>query len=290
MKASPAATRRSRRARAALTFGLPLATVAALGLLVGVASTGVPYLSDGPSTDAALGPLNHCLALLLERPRLGWAVSHEGGQVAGFDARTVARCGPGGARRKWARPGVTHAAFDGEGTLWIAADGELSRMDAAEQGFESVGAFRPLALAGHARGIVALDGAGHLVSLDASGAVLGSQELASVPRGTPQLSVGPGGEVGALVLQGGVLAFETSTLAPLRLATPCAVDALWWTDAPDRVVVGCGGHPPTALRLGLRDEAPPTPAPRPSRPLVRLPGRPLFVHDCEGLPCSAELR
>jgi hypothetical protein len=98
--------------------------------------------------------------------------------------------------------------------------------------------------------------------------------------------VGPGGALAAVVLGGGVLAYEAATLAPVRSGSPCAVRGLWWLDA-DSVLLACGADDALTLAFNLRTGEWDT-APRgPRDASQRLWGRPLYVQGCDNLPCTA---
>lgn len=259
-----------------------LATVAGLGLLLAVTSGSLPYLVASPAADPNFGALNHCLASVLEGPRLGWAVAPDGSRAAAHGPTRVAVCGPQGALPVLSVPGVTALTFDGEGRLWLAAERRLLREEAPGR-LAPVGDFSAVALAGHAGGVLALDSRGQLLSVAADGAVRGALELPA-PGGS--LSVGPGGALAAVVLGGGVLAYEAGTLAPVRAGAPCAVRGLWWLDA-DSVLLACGADDALTLSFNLRTgewDA----VPRGPRALSqRLWGRALYVQGCDNLPCTA---
>ncbi|HEX8698463.1 MAG TPA: hypothetical protein VF815_06490 [Myxococcaceae bacterium] len=273
----------SRRARGLTprSWALTFVIAAALGLLVAVATTSLPYLVSSPTTDPHFGALNHCLATALPGARLGWAVSPDGTRAATFGARAVALCRPQAPASVFPAPGATAITFDGQGQLWVATRERLLREEAGQ--LLPVGDLAPVALAGHATGVLALDAAGQLLSISPEGEVLGQARLPSPGA----LSVGPEGRVAAVVVQGGVVAYEASTLAPLRAEAPCQVQELWWLDTQDRVLLACGPGDRPALRVdlrtGLREETPH----RFRTPARRLSGRPLYVQGCDGLPCTA---
>jgi hypothetical protein len=254
---------------------------AALGLLVAVATTSLPYLVSSPTTDPHFGALNHCLTAALPGPRLGWAVSPDGARAATFGARAVALCRSGASSPTvFPAPGATAISFDGQGHLWVATHERLLREEAGQ--LMPVGDFAPVALAGHAAGVIAMDSAGQLLSISPEGEVLGQARLPAPGA----LSVGPEGALAAVVVEGGMAAYEARTLALIRAEAPCQVEELWWLDAPERVLLACGPGQPTLtvdLRTGLREEAPP----RFRTPARRLSGRPLYVQGCDGLPCTA---
>lgn len=273
----------SRRARVLgpRSWALTLVIAAALGLLVAVATTSLPYLVSSPTTDPNFGALNHCLTAALPGPRLGWAVSPDGTQAATFNARAVARCRPQAPASVFPAPGVTAISFDGQGRLWVGTHERLLREEAGD--LRPMGDLAPVALAGHSAGVLALDSGGQLLSISPEGEVLGQ---ARVPA-PGALSVGPDGLLAAVVVHGGVVAYEARTLALIRTEAPCHVAHLWWLDTPERALLACGpGEQPSLvvdLRTGLREEIP-----YHSRtPARRLSGRPLYVHGCDGLPCTA---
>ncbi len=272
---------RNARALGQRSWALSLIIAAALGLLIAVVTTSLPYLVSSPTTDPAFGALNHCLTAALKGPRLGWAVAPDASRAATFGARAVALCRGDGPPSVLPAPGATAITFDGEGRLWVATHERLLREEAGK--LVPLGDFAPVALAGHAAGVIAQDTQGQLLSISPQGEVLGQARLPTAGA----LSVGPGGLVAAVLVDGGVVAYEARTLAPLRAEAPCQVEGLWWLDSPERVLLACGPGQALALTLDLRtgEQAE---APRRFRtPARRLPGRPLYVHGCEGLPCSA---
>jgi hypothetical protein len=263
------------------TWALSLIMAAALGLLVAVATTSLPYLVASPTADPHFGALNHCLTRALQGPRLGWAVAPDASRAAAFGARAVALCRKQGPAIVFSAPSVTAIAFDGEGLLWVATGERLLRQEAEQ--LVPVGDFAPVALAGHAAGVIAMDSEGQLLSISPQGEVLGEARLPAPGA----LSVGPGGLIAAVVMGGGVVAYEARTLQPLRAEAPCQVEGLWWLDTPERVLLACGpGQGPALtldLKTGVHAEAPH----RARMPARRLPGLSLYVQGCDGLPCTA---
>ena len=263
------------------TWALSLITAAALGLLIAVATTSLPYLVSSPTTDPHFGALNHCLTGAFPGPRLGWAVAPDASRAATFGARAVALCGKHGPPTVFSAPGATAITFDGDGRLWVATGEHLLRQEAEQ--LVPMGDFAPVALAGHAAGVIAQDAEGQLLSISPQGEVLGQARLPAMGA----LSVGPEGALAAVVVGGGVVAYEARSLAPLRAEAPCQVEALWWLDSPERVMLACGPGPGLALTLNLktgeRTEAPQ----RFRTPARRLSGLALYVQGCDGLPCTA---
>ncbi|GHH00232.1 hypothetical protein [Comamonas sp. JC664] len=281
------ASAKEARARRAGPWPLTVATAAGLGLLVYVASTSLPYLISAPISDPSFGHLNHCLSRLMDGPRLGWAVSPDGSRAAVYGAQSVAICARQGGSRVLARAGVRAITFDGENRLWWSQAKALWRDDGAAA--KRVGDFSPVALVSHASGVLALDAEGQLVSVSPEGAVLGQ---AAVPPDTDaRLSVGAEGAYAAVLAGDALQFYEARTLAPLPTVVPCVVDSLWWLDSPERALVGCAQHPRgeagQAFEVDLgtaRYEPVERPAGAPAR---RLLGQPLYVHGCDGFPCTA---
>jgi len=272
---------RHARALGPRSWALSLIIAAALGLLIAIATTSLPYLVSSPTTDPYFGALNHCLTGALHGPRLGWAVAPDASRAATFGARAVALCGKQGPAAVFSAPGATAITFDGEGRLWVATGEQLLRQDADQ--LAPVGDFASIALAGHEAGVIALDAEGQLLSISLQGEVLGQAKLPAPGA----LSVGPGGKLAAVVVGGGVVAYEARTLIPLGAEAPCQVEGLWWMDTPERVMLACGPGRETALLLDLRTGER-ADAPRRSRQLARrLSGLALYVQGCDGLPCTA---
>jgi hypothetical protein len=254
---------------------------AGLGLLVAVATTSLPYLISSPTADPHFGAVNHCLTAALHGPRLGWAVAADASRAATFGAHTVALCRQEGPPSVFSAPGASAITFDGDGRLWVATRERLLREEAGQ--LMPMGDLAPVALAGHAAGVIALDAEGQLLSISPRGEVLGQARLPAPGA----LSVGPGGTLAAVVVDGGVMAYEARTLAPLRAEAPCRVEELWWLDTPEHVLLACGPRQALALLLDLRTGRQEEALHRPRAPARRLLDRALYVHGCEGLPCTA---
>jgi hypothetical protein len=276
------ASARATRALSARPWPLTIAIAVALGLLVYVATTSLPYLISSPTADPHFGALNDCLSRALPAPRLGWAVSPDASRAAVYGPRAVAVCDRSGASTRLDVVGTLAATFGGDNRLWVSAGGRLLREEQGE--LRPVGDFAPVSLAGHAGGVLALDDGGHLVSVASEGGVLGQ---ATVPGPAEGLSVGADGTLAAVLNAGALRVYDARTLTPLPAQAPCAVDRLWWLDAPERVLIGCapGGEPVFTLDLRAGTH---TPAPHhPGTPARRLLGRALYVQGCDGFPCTA---
>jgi hypothetical protein len=272
---------RHARALGLRSWALSLIIAAALALLIAIATTSLPYLVSSPTTDPHFGALNHCLIGALRGPRLGWAVAPDASRAASFGARSVALCRKDSPAIVFSAPGATAITFDGEGRLWVATGEQLLRQEADQ--LVPVGDFASIALAGHEAGVIALDAEGQLLSISPQGEVLGQAKLPA----PGVLSVGPGGKLAAVVMGGGVVAYEARTLTPLGAEAPCQVEGLWWMDTPERVLLACGPGQEAALLLDLRTGERADAPRRFRQPARRLSGLALYVQGCDGLPCTA---
>nr|WP_164017529.1 hypothetical protein [Pyxidicoccus trucidator] len=276
------ASARAVRALSARPWPLTIAIAAALGLLVYVSTTSLPYLISSPTADPHFGALNDCLSRALPAPRLGWAVSPDASRAAVYGPRAVAVCDRSGASKRLDVTGTLAVTFSGDNRLWVSAGGRLLREERGA--LAPVGDFAPVSLAGHAGGVLALDEAGQLVSVASEGGVLGQ---ATVPGAGARLSVGATGALAAVLVEGALQVYDARTLAPLASEPPCPVEGLWWLDEPQRMLIGCAPTGAPAFTLDLRAGTH-APAPgAPATPARRLFGRALYVQGCDGFPCTA---
>ncbi|MFP2931358.1 hypothetical protein ACLESO_40450 [Pyxidicoccus sp. 3LG] len=275
------ASARQVRVLGARPWPLTIAIAAALGLLVYVTTTSLPYLISSPTADPHFGALNDCLSRALPAPRLGWAVSPDASRAAVYGPRAVAVCERSGGSRRMDVTGTLAATFGGDNRLWVSAGGRLLRED--QGALRPVGDFAPVSLAGHASGVLALDEAGQLVSVGSEGGVLGQ---VSLPWSGGRLSVGATGAFAAVLFGGYMRLYDARTLAPLETHTPCAVEGLWWLDVPERLMIGCAADG-RAYTLDLRSRDYIPAHDRPATPARRLIGRALYVQGCDGFPCTA---
>lgn len=291
--------RRRLSGRPVLWIALSAMAAVAFSIIVYFASTSVAWFATSPTSDRLFGNLNHCLLAALPTTRAGFAVSPDGRRAASFAGKEVAICeAPDDPRRepapkKYALGGVTQLAWDYEGTLWVATAGRGDRTSAlwripAHGEPTPVGDVSPVALAGHARGVVALDARGKLISLGGDGEALGFAELPGAAPQDAQLSVDASGQIAALVGGGGVWMFDTRNLSRIRAEAPCDVEFLWWLTRPAMAMISCGPRASWALVLhaltGERDEAPRKVRER----SVLVPKLGVYVRGCDGLPCEAD--
>lgn len=273
----------------------------AFAVIVYFAGTSIAWFASSPTSDPLFGRHNHCLLTALHGTRTGFAVAPDGVLTAGFDDKEVAICHLGATAppdataelHRWPIRGVTSAAWDWSGTLWVAARTEESgvsalwRMRPGETP-QRAGDLPAVALAGHGGGVVALGTDGKLVSLAPDGAALGFVELPPAAGRGAQLSVDASGKFVSVVASGGVWIFSADALSPLRAESPCDVEYLWWSTEPARAIVSCGPEESWALTLdavsGTREALP-----KKSRIRAALVQKlKAYVRSCEGLPCQSE--
>src|SRR5262249_37198492 len=215
-------------------------------------STSLPYLVDAPAADPRFGPFNRCLISTLREPRAGFAVAPGGAKVAAYGANSVAVCEPGapaadgGALPSGLRlsfSGVTGAAFDFGGDLWLsAAQGprpELWVVRSAKNPPRKVGEVAPVALVGLAGGVAALDASGRLASFT----VHGGPEHSAFFRQTSNvlLAANLDGTLLAVVTGSAAHVLRASDLSPVQLEDSCHTQFLWWLASPTRALISCSG-------------------------------------------------
>lgn len=294
-------TRARQRVGAAIALTATLAAAATVGLAIYLVGTSLPYLLGSPAGDGRFGELNQCLISRLPESRAGFAVSADGAQVAAYGADGLALCsrqGPGSdalakgvGGRALSFPGVTAASFDFRGTLWLAvARGprpQLWRLASQQEGPERAGEWEPIALAGHAHGVAALDATGRIASIAEPGIVAAVAQLPPPAGAGVQLSANASGELLAAVAGRALFVYRAANLAPVRAESPCEVEYLWWLPEAFRALLSCGPSASWALELdvstGEREAAPKKERVRSALvPLLRT-----YVQGCEQLPCAA---
>jgi Lipoprotein LpqB beta-propeller domain len=278
------------------TFLLATALAVVLGGVVYLVTFAVPLLVVGPQTDAHFGLLNACLSRALPQDRVGFAVAPDGHTAMSFAAERGALCteaADGGTSLSALElGGITSAAFDFQGTLWLAtrpSQGRSTGLWKVQGGGapQPLGELAPLALVGTQHGVVTLDGAGKMSALAPDGQTLGIAELPAAPGNDAQLSVSADGERVAVVARGGLFVFDAQTLKVVRAEGPCDVRDAWWATSGRRMILSCGPEGDFALYLdvdtGEREAA--AAGRRVRSALVARPG--LYAQACEQLPCSA---
>jgi hypothetical protein len=280
-----------------MTLAVSLVLTASLGALIYFAATSLPFLAVSPTSDPTFGRQNECLLRALAN-RVGFAVSRDAATVAAFSPGELVVCGPDGVAQHLSLAGVTEAAFDGAGRLWVTAqpgDGGSSSLMVKLPGrgaaFQPVGDVAPLHLVGVDDGVVALERSGRLVAVRGDGSVGGVVDLPALERAV--LSASGDAQRVAVVAGGGFWVFEAAELKKVRGEAPCSVEYLWWLlEKPDsgsarhRAVLECGGASSWALSMDVDLGAQETAAVPPARAVLAGPLGP-WVQPCEVLPCTA---
>ena len=281
--------REARRPTQSVTLLLSVALAATLGVLIYFSVTSLPYLAVSPTSDPTFGEINGCLLQAVPAARVGYAVSHDAKAAAVWSNSTVARClGP--TARSWSVSGVTEAAFDGKGRLWVATtsspDGggaQMLLLDAETP--EPRGEAKPAHIVGIEDGVVVLESSGRLLSLRADGAMGGLVDLKPMPDAV--LSVSGDGRRVAITTGGGLFVFESSALLKVRAEAPCDVEFLWWLREGHHALISCGPRSSWAISLEAdTGEQEAAPAHGRIRSVLSGAAGP-WVQPCDVLPCTA---
>lgn len=272
-----------------LTVGLAVA----LGFIIYLSVTSLPYLAVSPTTDPVFGALNACVLEGLKE-RTGFAPSRDATRLAAWSPTALVVCGPDETSpgRTLALPGITAGAWDVQGGLWVAqqaADTSRPRLLVLRGGDEpaDLGELPVQALAGTREGVVVLEPTGLLAALTQKGEMVGTHQLPPGDVRAATLASSADGDRVAVAVGGGVFAL-TSRLALTRAESPCSVESLWWLAEGHQVLVSCAGE--SALALTLEVDTGQTEA-APARLRVRstLVGPAgVWFQPCDVLPCSAE--
>ncbi|MBL8951588.1 MAG: hypothetical protein JNK82_12475 [Myxococcaceae bacterium] len=266
-----------------VTLLVTLGVAASLGAVLYGVSSSLPFLASSAASDVNFAALNGC-AQRAVGTRTGFALAHDGRSLAVFSGSQTVRCSvqaDGGASPE-VQPGgdgVTAAAFDFDGGLWLSRDGVWL----GDAGFDDV---RAVALAGTRHGVIAIEASGRVLALEAGGGVQAVAQLPKSVEGAPQLVVSADGERAALPVAGGVFVWDTATLNSVRAEAPCTVEAVWWLPRGHRLLLQCA--PDFALEWDIESGEKTTAPPRKARTRsVLLPGLGVYVASCEQLPCTS---
>lgn len=275
---------RSRRAQQ-LTLALTVVLAVALGGVMYLSVTSLPYLATSPTTDPVFGPLNACLLAAVPE-RLGFAVSGDGTRVAAWSERSVVECaGTPPVPTAFALSQVTLGAYDGTGALWLAsgrADGGPASLLRLEAGaFVERGALLPAVLLGTAHGVVALEPSGQLVAVSTEGAVTASREL-PVGRNV-QLRASGDGTLVALYGGGRFAVVNAQSLESTAAEAPCPVRGAWWRPGVPLVVVECAD---LTVEINALNSESVLLDPRQRMPSTLIGPAGVYVQACDQLPCS----
>ncbi|MFT3713736.1 MAG: hypothetical protein QM817_39255 [Archangium sp.] len=276
---------RSRSQRAQLiTLIVTGALTVALGGIIYLSVTSIPYLAVSPSTDPAFGKVNACLLAAVPE-RTGFAVSRDVLKAAAWSTNKLVVC-EGETATTHALSGVTLGTWDGTGALWIsqaagdAASPKVLRLEKGE--FVERGAFAPAAMAGTQNGIVALEPQGQLIALAGDGAVTATRTLPL--QRVVHLAVNSEGTHLALFGGGKFSVIDAKTLESTSAEAPCPVSWVWWRPGSPLLLVECVD---IALEINAIDSRSTLLEPR-QRIHSQLTGPTgVYVQSCDVLPCSA---
>lgn len=282
--------RKRARPRVAVALLVSLIIAASLGLLL-YAVTSLTFMASEPLSDPRFGPQNACALKELKDGRTGFAVGPRGA-VAVYSGASIVLCdeGKAPAARLFELSGVTSAAIDFTGTLWVARRSaekvELHVLRAGEAGLQVVGELSPVALAGHRDGVLALESSGRLVSVSSAGEVLAVAQLPEPPQKRVELATNADGTLVSLTTSGGLFVLEVKDLSILRAEAPCDVEWAWWLAHSEELLLSCGPSGSFSIKLNARSGEREETGPSKPRPSVRVPLLGQYVEDCGALPCS----
>ncbi len=265
------------RRQHAVTLALSVALAFAVGVSAYFAATSVPFLALSPTSDPLFGKLNDC-ALNRVQERLGFAVRADLGAVAVFGRQAVVVCEVDAAPAEVALPGVTHAAFARDGTLWLST---TERLQAWQHGELSKGTLvRAQALAPLGDGVALVDHRGQLVLVGPTG-VTAAVDLDTALE--PTLSSSD--DLGRLAVQLGPRVLVVDALGAVTFdQVPCDTAHHVWL-AGHELLVACDTPPTWALAIDV-DSGAQRPANQwPAAGVRRVGGR--WIERCDVLPCTA---
>lgn len=265
----------------ALPLALSVALAVALGGVIHLSVTSVPYLATSPTTDPVFGALNACLLARVPE-RLGFAVARDATAVAAWSSSTLGVCrGAPPTAEDAPLPGVTSAAWDGLGGLWAAAPQGLFRREGGT--WVKQGDLAPALLVGTAGGVLALDATGQLMAVAPGGAVTASRALPGA-RGV-RMTASADGALVALSGGGRLSVVRADTLEATPAEVSCSVARTWWrADAP-RLIADCVS---LVVEVDALTSQSALLEPRRRVPSVLAGPAGVYVQPCDQLPCSAE--
>ena len=278
-----------KKPRSPITFLLPLVLAASLGGVLYLVISSLPYLAGTGTADLSFGSLNECAQRGLTGSRSGLAVAADGKSLAMYSGQSLIWCGAqadgGSTARPFALDGITAAAFDFDGGLWVARGEHLFLIGAGDEP-TSMGDVAPLALTGTRHGVVALEGSGRLLAVKRDGSVAALAQLPREVGSDASLTTSADGTRVALIAGGGVFVWNAEDLKALRAEAPCPVEFLWWRPEGHRALISCGPKSSWALDYDVESGAT-NPAKVPASRSTLLPARGLYFQPCEGLACTA---
>lgn len=274
------------------TWWVSLALAGTLGGVLYLITSSLPFLVSSPTTDSHFGALNSCVLKNLAAPRLGFAVSWDVKNLVSYSASELVWCHADGRAQKHSLQGITRAAFDGQGTLWLAtrasADQPPQLLYWTDQPEPSLLAqFAPTTLVGAKEGVVILDVAGQVTSLRKTGEVAGSTPLKQGLVSPTGLIANDDGSLVLLVAATGVFAFRATDAAEVRRESPCPVEYAWWLPNGTTARLACAPDRSWALDVDMRSGASEKAQLQHVGASTLLPLSGLYVESCDALPCTA---
>ncbi|MBX7112857.1 MAG: hypothetical protein K1X64_00885 [Myxococcaceae bacterium] len=274
------------------TWWVSLALAGTLGGVLYLITSSLPFLVSSPTTDSHFGALNSCVLKNLAAPRLGYAVSWDLKNLVSYSASELVWCHANGDAQKHSLQGITRAAFDGQGTLWLATRASAEQPPQLlywnEQAEPSLLAqFAPTTLVGVKEGVVILGVDGQVTSLRKSGQVAGSTSLKQGLTSPTGLIANDDGSLVLLVAATGVFAFQAHDATEVRRESPCPVEYAWWLPNGTTARLACAPNHSWALDVDMRSGTSEKAELQHSGPSTLLPLSGLYVESCDGLPCTA---
>lgn len=270
-----------------MTLAVTVVLAVALGGIIYLTATSLPYLATSPTTDPTFGALNACLLPAVSE-RLGFAVSRDAKSVAAWSPRQLVVCaGAPPSPTAFPLTGITQATWDGMGALWVASapmDGGPSHLLRLEgESFVERGAFAPAALVGTAQGVVALEPSGQLIALSAEGEVSATRALPTSRNVALQTS----GDGALVAISGGgrFAVVDAVTLKSTPAEVPCPVQHVWWRPGLPLLVVECFD---LSLEVNALNSQSALVEPRRRVPSTLAGPAGMYVQSCDVLPCTAE--
>lgn len=270
-----------------LTLAVTVVLAVALGGIIYLSVTSLPYLATSPTTDPVFGANNACLLNAVPE-RLGFAVSRDATSVAAWSANQLVICaGTPPVATRFPNTGITQATWDGRGGLWVATshpDGGASSLLRLEGGqWVEKGAFVPAQLVGTAQGVVGLASSGELIALSSTGEVSATRALPESRR--VQLQTSSDGAYVALFGGGRFAVVDAVSLKSTPAEAPCPVEHVWWRPGTPLLVVECVD---LALEINALNSESALAAPRRRIPATLVGPGGVYVQSCDVLPCSVE--
>jgi hypothetical protein len=254
----------------------------ALGTMIYLAATGLPFLSISPTSDVNFGAANACLLNRVPE-RIGFAVSADAKKVAAWATDRLSVCSAEGEIYSLPLVGLHLGRFDRQGNLWLAQGGPVEQLLEVSSSGEvrPLGPMQVLGLEGTSSGAVVMQSSGHLVAVHSDGSLEASQIIS--PSANMVLGANASGEFVSVLRSPQHGIYRSRDLSYLGQA-PCDIQALSWERNSSHFVVRCDDVDGLVLRCEaqtMQCEALPLEAfPK------GIPVDTISVEACDGLPCT----